>query len=64
MKIKEIKTICPFCKTSNAINVAQDEYNNWINGEHIQDAFPNMQAAQREMLKTGICEKCWDEIFA
>ena len=31
---------------------------------HIQKALPNNTAEEREMLITGICSKCWDELFS
>ena len=31
---------------------------------YIQDAFPNLNATQREQIISGTHPKCWDEIFA
>jgi hypothetical protein len=41
-----------------------EDVNCWINGELIQDAFPYLDADQREILKTGIDTQSWDEMFA
>lgn len=35
----------------------------WQLGIHIQDALPNLTAAERELLITGIPESMWDDIF-
>jgi hypothetical protein len=31
----------------------------WQNGAYIQDALRELTPAQRELLITGICPKCW-----
>jgi glycine cleavage system regulatory protein len=41
-----------------------DDAQRWVNGELIQDAFPYLDADQREILKTGIDTQSWDEMFA
>jgi hypothetical protein len=41
-----------------------DDTNRWINGELIQNAFPYLNADQREILKTGIDSESWEEMFA
>ena len=32
-------------------------------GELIQEALPELSADQRELLISGTCPKCWDELF-
>lgn len=41
-----------------------DDAQRWVNGELIQNAFPYLNADQREILKTGIDSESWDEMFA
>jgi hypothetical protein len=36
----------------------------WQLGKHIQEALPNLTAAQRELLITGIPESMWDDMFS
>jgi hypothetical protein len=36
---------------------------NWRNKELIQNAFPNLDYQQRELIQTGIHPECWDEMF-
>ena len=47
-----------------AITTRLDDANRWINGELIQNAFPYLNADQREILKTGIDAESWEEMFA
>ena len=35
----------------------------WQRGKLIQEAFPNLDADQREFLLTGYTQEEWDEIF-
>ena len=59
-----VYTTCPFCGTINEISVDADGYFNWkYNGELVQNALPELSADEREMLISGICPKCWDNMF-
>ncbi len=35
----------------------------WKEGMLIQDAMPELSADERELLISGTCGKCWDEMF-
>ena len=59
-----IKTTCPVCDKDHDVQVEELGYHNYIAGMHIQKALPNNTAEEREMLITGICGKCWDELFS
>lgn len=59
----KIKTQCPECQGVNYVEVQESDYNAWIEGVHIQNAFPYLSAAQRELLMTGIDGICWDKLF-
>lgn len=55
---------CKFCGTSETVFVKSDQYYQWMNGEaHIQDAFPHLTAGQRELIKTQMCDACWDDLM-
>lgn len=63
----KIKTVCPFCKKPHYIELDPDEekaYERYTT-EHglIQNYFPTWPAEKRELLMTGICSDCWDDIF-
>jgi hypothetical protein len=44
--------------------VFEAAYTAWANGEKlIQDAFPFLNAGEREFIKTGITPQEWDNLF-
>lgn len=55
---------CPECSEIHSVKVDMDQYAKWIRGELIQNCFPEMSADEREILKTGICPKCWERMFS
>ena len=62
--MKQIRTQCPECGKVHIFEVSDEQYQKYINNEgYIQTIFPSLSAGEREMLITGICPKCWDEIF-
>ena len=58
-----VVTYCPFCGKGHEIEVNEMDYLDWKDGELAQVAFPYLEADEREMLISGICPKCWDEMF-
>ena len=61
----EIITTCPICGKQTKHMVDEKAYAAWKRKELlIQQAFPHMSADEREELKTGICSKCWDDMFS
>lgn len=63
---KEIQVVCPcpFCGKGHSVWVNEIDYLDWQDGELAQNAFPYLSADEREMLISGICPTCWDEMFA
>ena len=57
---------CPFCKKQSSFKIKSDilESASYAieHGARIQDALPQLTPSQRELLKTGICDKCWDSM--
>ena len=58
------------CGATAEITVDQDDFNRWKNdGVLIQDAFPYLNADDRELIMStrnfGFwkCPKCWDKMF-
>ena len=45
------------------INCTQKEYDLWLGGELVQNAFPNLSADDREFIMTGMTPDEWDETF-
>lgn len=51
---------CPFChKPGPVLRVKKGDYDKWVGGTNIQQAFPYLTADERETMITGICPKCW-----
>jgi len=60
-----IVTRCPFCGCSNVVSVNETDYYYWDgSGELVQNAFPYLSADERELLISGICPTCWDNLFS
>jgi|TARA_R110000824_G_scaffold350206_2_gene537140 hypothetical protein len=59
-----VKKRCPECKAIHVLeNINIDKLGEWLQGGLIQNCFPELSATEREILKTGICEECWDKMF-
>lgn len=58
-----VMAVCPTCKEGRPFMVGLDQYTRWVNGELIQDVWPDWSADDREQFKTGICPPCWDNQF-
>jgi hypothetical protein len=54
---------CHFCKEATALTVSVQGLADWQNGELIQNALPELNADQRELLISGTCGTCWDGMF-
>lgn len=58
-----VDTTCPRCQRESQVVVPAEGFDRWRNGALIQEALPTVNMELREMLQTGICPQCWDEIF-
>ena len=43
--------------------ITEDQIRLWQEGVFVQHAFPNLSAAEREFIMTGITAEEWDEVF-
>lgn len=59
----ELKRNCPSCGLTQVVKVEQEDYDKYQNGMHVQNAFPYLNAEQRELFITGICPECWNRMF-
>ena len=59
----KVTRTCPVCGLKQLLVVDEAAYKAWRSGTYIQDAFPDLNEDQREVLKTGICAPCWDNMF-
>ena len=58
-----LRKTCNMCDTQHEIWVEDDDYKAWENGKMCQDAFPYLDAGQREILISGTCGRCFDLLF-
>ena len=54
---------CPLCGKENEIEVGIGQYFKWKDGLLVQDAFPDLSPEEREILISGVCSSCQDDIF-
>ena len=59
----KIEKRCPHCGKIQVIEVNENQYNDWLAGKNIQRAFPDLSPDDREILMSGICPECWNDIF-
>jgi hypothetical protein len=56
---------CVQCHQDKPISATEAQIREWqITGKHIQVVMANVPAAERELLISGVCGKCWDALFA
>lgn len=58
-----LKNVCNSCGEDVCLWVEDDDYKDWVNGKLCQDAFPYLNAGQREILVSGTCGRCFDLLF-
>lgn len=58
-----VVTECPLCGVRSNLAISEAAYERWVGGLLIQDAFPDLSLAERERLKTGFCDACWQAMF-
>jgi len=58
--IIEVKCFC--CNKLFEIEVKDEDYIRWNNGEFVQVAFPYLSAADRELLISKTCDNCFQEM--
>lgn len=54
---------CIYCGKEQSIQLDADAAIRFRDGGFAQDCFPALNAEQREFLISGICGKCWDQMF-
>lgn len=58
-----IEVRCPLCGHVSVVKVYAPDYIDWQNGNLAQNCFPYLDASEREILISGLCFKCQDEVF-
>lgn len=54
---------CKMCGLVHDIEVDRVGFWKWRDGELIQNALPNVSLDNRELMISGICGKCFDDLF-
>lgn len=63
-KMIDIGKPCCFCSNRTVVTVDRRDYERYMKGGVcVQDAFPYLDASVREVLITGMCRKCQDDVF-
>lgn len=55
---------CPGCEILSHVMVPTLGAARWIEGESIQDAMPELTPSQRELLISGLCDRCYPDDLA
>lgn len=60
-----IPVTCSYCNELHKVYCKEEDYNNWKDGAgFIQDIMYYVPPAVRELLVSGTCGKCFDEMFS
>jgi len=54
---------CNLCGETSALEIPIAGFRRWQYGELIQNALPELDPRQRELLISRTCSKCFDELF-
>lgn len=55
---------CPICGKVNVLEIDETKLMIYKSGlGKIQDIFPELTCEQRELIQSGICNTCWNELF-
>jgi len=63
MKKIAIEVHCPFCGHVSVVGVNEEDYLAWGSGELAQNCFPYLDDSEREILISGLCFKCQNDVF-
>ena len=55
--------MCPWCTKTGGVLVPIQGYEQWRQGELIQQAMPEVSPGDRERLISGTCPSCWDRVM-
>ena len=60
----ELSRKCSQCNKTISMKVNAQDYFDWnMSGKLIQSAFPYLSIAERELLISGMCGACFDNLF-
>lgn len=59
----EIQLQCRTCPHIETVLVPTEAVHRWRRGALIQSVMPELSADQRELIISGTCGVCWDQMF-
>lgn len=61
----EITVVCPRCGRESKIRIPLAGFCDYFGGSHthVQDVFPGLEPELRELMVSGLCITCQEEIF-
>jgi hypothetical protein len=62
-EIHHILSMCIGCDHQYFIRVPVEDFNKYLRGEYVQNAFPYLSPDDREMIISGTHPKCFEELF-
>jgi len=55
---------CKYCGITYQILADREDLDSWMNGNrYIQDLLAYLSPAERELLISGTCDNCWNQMF-
>lgn len=55
---------CPLCRQSSPpMDLDETKLRRWMDGELIQNVFPELSIEERELMITGMHSDCYDNLF-
>jgi len=55
---------CRYCGITYNILADREDLDSWMNGNgYIQDLLAYLSPAERELLISGTCDNCWNQMF-
>lgn len=57
------KYACKFCGKEVTVQAEEEKFLRFDAGAHAQDVFPDLRVNYRELMISGICGECFDQIF-
>lgn len=57
------ETSCPFCNKTSRLSYRPEDLQAYRSGKNIREAFPKMNSFERELLISGICFDCQEQVF-
>ena len=60
-----VDIICQRCHVKHTVCVRSSDYAYYKKGiKNVQNCFPYLTPGERELLISGLCNHCWEKLFA